>query len=196
MHVLVISGTPSDVASLEQTAKQLDANSSQIPSSNVDLTVYVLGAFESSGSSGQISQGLQSTVNQLKLLFPYTSYQLLETTLARAGVGGYSQLEGTLHAFTSQNEETNQPSRYGLNFTVGGITGSGSSATIHIINFSFNSQIQYAVKSVPNISQLGSTPMSLRTNIDIPAGKKVVVGKAGVGGSNAIFLIVEARVAD
>ncbi|HEX6545562.1 MAG TPA: hypothetical protein VF023_04590, partial [Bryobacteraceae bacterium] len=65
LHVLVISGTPSDVASLEQTAKELDAVSVQAPSSNVEMTVYVVGASTDPAEAVQIPKNLQSTVDQL-----------------------------------------------------------------------------------------------------------------------------------
>ncbi|HXE14399.1 MAG TPA: hypothetical protein VN633_19895 [Bryobacteraceae bacterium] len=44
-------------------------------------------------------------------------------------------------------------------------------------------------------SQFVTVPTQFNTSIDIPAGKKVVVGKAGAGGDHAIFLVVEAAVA-
>ena len=88
LRVLVISGTPSDVASLEQTAKQLDADSTEMPSSNVLMNVYVIGATtENVSDAVQIPQDLQPVLTQLKSLFSYASYQVLETALARARVG-------------------------------------------------------------------------------------------------------------
>ena len=51
-------------------------------------------------------------------------------------------------------------------------------------------------KTSGNSFQMDSVNVRVRTNLDIASGQKVVVGKAGAGGSNAIFLVVEAKVAN
>jgi type II secretory pathway component GspD/PulD (secretin) len=181
LRVLVISGTPSSVASLEETAKAIDAETAKVPSSNVQMTVYVVGASPNAAGTEQIPAGLQSTVTQLKQLFPYASYQLLETNVTRARVGEQNRTTGALQPFKGQ-AETPVPT-YGLQFTVTDITNSGSSATVHIDNFDFTNSIQ-------------SIRTEISTNIDVATGQKVVVGKAGAAGSNAIFLILEAKVVD
>lgn len=188
LHVLVISGTPSDVASLEQTAKELDAASAQAPSSNVEMTVYVVGASTNPADEAEIPQSLQSTVDQLKPLFPYSAYQLLETVITRTRIGEQSRVQGTLQAFKSQAGMF--PLTYNLNSNIGGITFSSSPPIVNINSFYFNCNfpVKYSDKST-------SVPMSIGTNLDIPTGKKVVVGKAGAGGDHAIFLVVEAAVA-
>ncbi|MFZ0591893.1 MAG: secretin N-terminal domain-containing protein [Bryobacteraceae bacterium] len=193
LRVVVISGTPSDVASLEQTIKELDAETAKIQSSNVQMTVYVVGASPNADGAGQIPQGLQSTVNQLKQLFPYASYQLLETTVTRARVGENAAVQGTLQPFDGQAGTF--PPSYGLQFTVASITNSGPSAAVHVSNFNFNANFPLIVKRETG-SSTTNLPTSIRTNIDVTTGQKVVVGKAGAGGANAIFLIVEAKVVD
>ena len=44
LRVVVVSGTPSEVASLEQTVKELDTEMAKVKASNAEITVYVLGA--------------------------------------------------------------------------------------------------------------------------------------------------------
>lgn len=188
LHVLVLSGTPSDVASLEQTAKELDAASAQARSSDVEMTVYVLGASSDATDGGSVPKSLQSTVEQLKPMFPYSSYQLLETVLTRGGTGQQSRVRGTLQPFKSQTGMF--PLIYGLDSNIGGITFSSSPPIVHINSFYFNCSfpVKYSDKSA-------TVPMEINTSLDIPTGKKVVVGKAGAGGDHAIFLVVEAAVA-
>jgi hypothetical protein len=188
LHVLVISGSPSDVASLEQTAKELDAASLQVPSSDVEMTVYVVGASTDPAEAAQIPKTLQSTVDQLKPLFPYSSFQVLETILTRGRIGEQSRVRGTLQPFKSQTDMF--PLTYNLSSDIGGITFSSSPPIVHINRFYFscNFPVKYSDKST-------NVPTEINTNLDIPAGKKVVVGKAGAGGDHAIFLVVEAAVA-
>lgn len=191
LDVLVVSGTPADVASIEQTAKELDAESAHFRSSDVQMTVYVVGASSSADGSGQIPPGLQPTVNQLKQLFPYAFYELLETSVTRSRVAGgqFTSVDGTLQPFHGQTETS--VSNYSLRFEVAGITGSGPSAIVHIDNFYFQGGLSYAHG---NSTQY--VPIKISTYVDAPGGQKVVVGKAGTAGSNAIFLIVEAKVVD
>lgn len=193
LDVVVVSGTPADVASLEQTVKELDAESARFRSSDVQMTVYIVGASSTADGSSQIPEGLESTVNQLKQLFPYASYQLLETAVTRSRVAAYggqrTSVDGTLQTFHGQTETTSPT--YILVFEITGITGSGSSAIVHISNFSFQGSFPIARA---NFTQ--NVPTKISTNMDIASGQKVVVGKAGAAGSNAIFLIVEAKVVD
>jgi hypothetical protein len=194
LNVVVVSGAPSDVASLEQTAKELDAESDRFRNSDVQMMVYVVGASGNADGAGQIPQGLLATVSQLKQLFPYASYQLLETAAMRARVGESTAVKGTLQPFKGQTEMT--PATYGLNFTISGITKSGPSAIVHVDNLYFSSYLPYVGKLGNGQTFSNNFEASVRTNIDVASGQKVVVGKAGVAGSNAIFLIVEAKVVD
>jgi hypothetical protein len=195
LNVVVVSGTPADVAFLEQTAKELDAETARFRSSNVQMTVYVVGASPNAAGAGPIPQGLQATVNQLKQLFPYASYQLLETIVTRARLGERAFAQGMFEALKGQAGAP--PSTYDVSFLVGGISNSASSAAVHINDFKFNSRVPYVTGAIGNATtQYQTGPASVNTNIDITADQKVVVGKAGAGGSNAIFLIVEAKVVD
>lgn len=186
LHVLVISGSPSDVASLEQTAKELDAASTQTPSSNVELTVYILGAANST-DSGSVPKNLQSTVDQLKSLFPYSSFQLLETIFTRGRIGQQSSARGTLQVFKGQTDTV--PPNYDFRYKLDSIAMGTAQPVVHISDFYFNAA--FVVKTGNQMQQMRT---AVQTNLDIPAGKKVVVGKAGAGGDHAIFLVVEAAV--
>jgi hypothetical protein len=188
LHVLVISGTPSDVASLEQTAKELDAVSAQSAISNVEVTVYILGASSNSTDMEAIPKNLQSTVDQLKQLFPYSSFQLLETIFTRGRIGQTSSAQGTLQLFKGQTDTA--PPNYEFHYRLDGITSATSQSVVHIGDFYFRTG--FIVKTG---NQMQSMPTGVHTNLDIPTGKKVVVGKAGAGGDHAIFLVVEAAVA-
>src|SRR6185312_4814149 len=130
LHVLVISGSPSDVASLEQTAKELDAASAQAPSSNVELTIYILGALSNSTDTGAIPKNLQSTVDQLKQLFPYSSFQLLETIFTRGRIGQTSSAQGTLRVFKGQTDTVHP--NYEFHYKLDSITSAQSQQVVHI----------------------------------------------------------------
>lgn len=188
LHVLVISGTPSDVASLEQTAKELDAVSAQAAISNVEVTVYILGASSNSTDTEAIPKNLQSTVDQLKQLFSYSSFQLLETIFTRGRIGQTSTAQGLLRVFKGQTD-TAHPN-YEFRYKLDRITSAQSQQVVHISDFYFHAN--FAVQTGTQHQYMST---EFHTNLDIPTGKKVVVGKAGAGGDHAIFLVVEAAVA-
>ena len=200
LRVVVVSGSPSEVASLVQTAKELDAEMANVPVSNADFTFYVLGASEEEGNGGPIPSNLQRTVDQIKSAFPYRSYQLLETAVARARIGSMTQIAGTLQPFRSQDPrlEGHIPT-YTLWFLLASIENSGSQNTFRIQRFRFEGRVPIATTPPPK----GATPSattpaqylnsSIQADFDISSNQQVVIGKAGVAGNSAVFLIVEAK---
>jgi hypothetical protein len=190
LRVVVVSGTPSEVASLEQTVKDLDSEMAKITVLNAELTVYVLGASQESGAVNHIPASLQKTVGQIKAAFPYQSYRLLETIIARCAIGDENAVSGTLQPF--QENQPSEPS-YTLHFRLSGIDNTPTGALFHIRRFNFGATFPYVISTAPNTTQFQQSRASVQTDFDISSGQQVVIGKAGVAGKSAVFLIVEAK---
>jgi hypothetical protein len=187
LRLVVVSGTPSEVASLEQTIHEIDAETAKSPASNVELTIYVIGAGQEANQESQIPSGLQSTVDQLKPLFPYRSFRVLETAVVRARVGTSTRVNGSLQPF---DESKGMPPSYDLNLWLAGISGSASKALIRLQQFRFMANFWVTVST-----QTQQVSAQLNTDFDLTTGQKVVVGKASVAG-HALFLVVEGKVVD
>jgi hypothetical protein len=191
LRVVVVSGTPSEVASLEQTVKELDSEMARNPVTNAELTVYVLGA-SMENTSNRIPASLQKTVEQIRTSFTYQSYRLLETIVARCAIGDQTSTSGSLQPIQdSQPNEAGLPS-YRLQFWLNGINTAGSREVFHIKRFDFSASFHYVMKG-PNTIQTQQSQAGIKTDFDITSNQQVVIGKAGVAGTSAVFVIVEAK---
>lgn len=207
LRVIVVSGTSSAVASVEQTVKELDAEMAKVTVSNAELTVYVLGASEENGGPDHIPASLEKTANQIKSAFPYQSYRLLETVIARSRVGEQTHISGTLRPF-KDNPDVNEPATYNLQFRLASIATAAGRDLFRIQAFQFQAGFPVRVgalimddklpageKTKPRYAttQWQRSPAAIQTDFDISSGQQVVIGKAGVAGNSAVFLIVEAK---
>jgi hypothetical protein len=199
LRVVVVSGSPSEMVSVEQTVKELDAEMAKVPVSNADFTFYVLGASQEERNGGPIPANLQRTVDQIKSAFSYPSYQLLETGVARARIGSTTQISGSLQPFRGEDPRLvgRYPS-YKIQFLLAGIANSRSKNTFRIQRFYFQASVPVAGPppregTTPSMTMNQESSSSIQADFDISSNQQVVIGKAGVAGNNAVFLIVEAK---
>lgn len=194
LRVVVVSGTPSDVATLEQTAKELDAEMAKVPASNAEFTIYVLGASQDEVAAASLPPALQKTADQIKAAFPYRYYQLLETVVARSRIGEQTSVSGTLQPLGHQDQRlAGQYPSYRVQFRLAGISSSGSHDSFRVQGFFFDGRIPVLSGTDPNATQVQMVTPSIRTDFDITSNQQVVIGKTGVPGNSAIFVIVEAK---
>jgi hypothetical protein len=192
LRVVVVSGSPSEVASLEQTVKELDSETAKIGVSNADLTVYVVGGSQEDLGAATIPASLERTVHEIKASFPYRSFRLLETAIARCRVGQGTQVSGSLQAFRDNQPAGVNTPHYELRFRLGGADSVGARETFHVQDFDFYAQFPYAAGAT-NSAQFLNSSARIQTSFDVSSNQQVVIGKAGVAGNNAVFLIVEAK---
>ena len=70
LRVVVVSGSPSEVASLEQTVKELDTETAKVKAvSNAEMTVYVLGASQEDEARATFQRLFRKTVDQIQAAF-------------------------------------------------------------------------------------------------------------------------------
>jgi hypothetical protein len=136
---------------------------------------------------------LQKTTDQISAAFPYRSYRLLETIVARCAIGNENSVSGTLQPFLDAQHNEVGPATYRLHFRLSGIDNGSNGTLFHIQRFNFGSNFPYLVTTAPNGRQFQQSQASIETDFDISSGKQVVIGKAGVAGNSAVFLIVEAK---
>jgi Bacterial type II/III secretion system short domain len=199
LRVVVVSGTPSEVASLEQTVKELDAEISKTPMLNAEITTYVLGASQEDAGSDQIPPALRKTADEIKAAFPYHSYRLLETVVARSRVGEPTFVSGTLKPF-KDNPDLNEPATYSLRFRLASITNGMGRDQFRIEELQFEAGFPLRTGPPPSpdkgtyaTAQWQRSPARIQTGFDISSNQQIVIGKAGVAGNSAVFLIVEAK---
>jgi hypothetical protein len=176
MKVIGLKGTRDQVTAAEAGIKQLD-----VPTKNVELTVYFVTGSDKPGALGgnPIPPDLQSVIAQLKTTFTFKNYALLDVLTLRTRTNSRAETSGVLDASLTPRVTT---------FNIGSIT-IGEDGTLRIERMHAGVRIPITTDK-PNYLDTGITQ-----NIDIKEGQKIVVGRSSLAGPDtALFLILTARV--
>jgi hypothetical protein len=184
---LVVRGSAEAVGVVAEAIKKLDVPPAPAPenrpASNVELTVHLLyGSAQEDPKT--VPQDLDNTVRQLRSLFPYKSYRVLDTLIMRSRSGQATMLNGTLpgsdsvYSFRYQPEVANGPAPRSVRLR--------------------NLQLSVKMRSYPdpsNKTNFQYLDSGIQTELDAREGQKTVVGKSNVTGTDdAIILVVSPRV--
>lgn len=177
LKALVVHGSAAFVAATEQAVKELDVPLPSELARDVELTVYVIGASPQATPEDKSTADIAPVIKQLKAVFPYGGYQLLDSMMIRSREGRQSQSDGILRSFSSGQSH---PNPYHIRCNLEG-NDEGSDRTIRFDRFSFATQVPDA-------------DVSIDANFDIQNEQKVVVGSTNIdGGNSALFVVVSAR---
>ena len=180
-NTLIIRGQASVLDMVEAAARKLDVPPppSQPPrvARTVELTMYLLlGSTQESTRGSAPSSDLDSTVRQLKTVFPYKTYRLLDVEVMRGGQSSKIAIEGSLPGGLSMFSFSTSP--YVYEETTPATVGLGG----------LDLRVREKVDGTFYESKI-STSLSARE------GQKTVIGKANVTNSeDAIILVVTPRI--
>lgn len=166
----------------EQVIKRLDV--AVQPPSNVELTFYLVQATHDPLPGAVVPPELQSTIAQLKNVFAYQGFQILDTTLVRSRGGRDVAASGVL----SLDKDESTPYSLSLRPSV---QGDDKARSIRIDELKFNTRM--LVNTAPNARNY--LEASIRADIDVKEGQKVVVGKVQ-GSQRALILVVTGKIVD
>jgi len=178
--VLLLTGSPEQISGMESLVRRLDTTPA--PEKNIELTVYLLTASDSSGASQNVPPQLEPALKQLRSIFNYKSYQLLDTIFMRNRT---LERGSTLGFLSPPESEAKSPiaigGNYSFTYSHSYLTHDEKGDLIHLDNVSL---------------QIGHGS-SISTNIDLRPGQMVVVGKSNLGtGGAALIAVVTVRVVD
>lgn len=193
---LVVHGDPSTVEFVEKSVKQLDVPSVRMPirseNRNVEITAWLVGASRAGDPGSEVPPLLRPVVAQLRERFPYQGYRLLETASLRLRSLSRERgrISGLIPALAVEGAD---PATYEFIVRLNAIQSTTSGQTISINEVGLAAQIPVRTSErSTHIEDIG-----IHTQINLPVGKTVVVGKAGVRGVvDGIFLILQANVVD
>jgi hypothetical protein len=199
LRLIAINGEPEAVSALEQVIKTLDVPPAVTQQQNVEVTAYLVIASPQAGPS-KVPQDLESVVKQVKSVFPYQSYQTLETILLRVrnGQNGFTSGNAPAPGLTGENE---QRSSYEFRFQSVGVTSSDKVRSVRIDGLNLQLRVPYrqvwTADDGVKKERFSSRDTRINTDIDLREGQKVVVGKSNIDGSdNALILVLTARVVE
>jgi hypothetical protein len=187
---LILSGPKDTVAGFEEIIKQLDVP--PVIKKDVETTVYMIIASTQTVNAAPLTPDLDPVVKQLKGIFNYKGFRLLESFVLRSRDGESGQTNGFLPPL--ENLPAGNKTSYRFQYNKVSIDGSD---TARVARFD---HLRLAM-TVPIASADGgvtSVDASIGTDVDVPEGKKVVVGKTSAleGSDGALILVISAKVVD
>ena len=188
---LILSGPKDTVAGFEEIIKQLDVPPPA--QSNVEIDAYMVIASAHADSHNPIPAELEPVVAQLKGLLPYKSFRLLDSFVLRARSGEHGENRGSVQPSTPGPEGLRIS--YEFQFIKVRVD---KGETARLVRFD---GLHLGVNAPVGLDPKGGVQWStadIRTDVDVPEGKKVVIGKtSGIEGSDsALILVISAKVVD
>jgi hypothetical protein len=186
---IILSGSKDTVTSFEEIIKQLDVP--PVVKRDVETTVYMIVASSQPGNAAPMTAELEPVIKQLKTIFNYKSFRLLDNFVLRSRDGEKGSTDGFLTPIESL--PPNNKISYGFRFNRVTIDGAENARLIRFDALHLSMKVP--VGTAPQVS-FAETGIS--TDVDVPEGKKVVVGKtSGIEGSDsALVLVISAKVVD
>jgi len=202
-NVMVVVGSEETVAAVKAAIRILDVPSEPEAKPNIQLIVYTLEAVAPGGSpefgEQAVPDDLESVVKELRNVFPYEDFRLVDTLLVRCRDGSHVETETYLPITTGEESTLGLQFRLNARTTVAADT---HPAWIRIDGFTFSVSAESDPVSRPRMGPVRvrsqDRPLiALTSEIDMREGQKVVVGKGNAEmSSNALFAVVTAKVVD
>lgn len=190
-RALVVRGSKAVIKVIEEAVRKLDVAPPQpsiIP--NVELTVHLLYGSIAEGQDGQLPGELEGTVRQLRSLFPYKSYRVMDSMILRGREGQKTEYSGILGLPAGTNP-TNQPSIYELAYVPSVVAGTEPrQVRLNELHMGLRLPIVSGTFRQGEEVQVQYISTGIDTDLDAREGQKTVVGKSNVGGGDAIILVV------
>jgi Bacterial type II/III secretion system short domain len=179
LHVLAVSA-PSDVMSaIEDAIKRLDVPTAA--PKDIDLVVYLVVASEQAVAGDGLPPELQPVVRQLKGVFSFRSYRVLDTLALRTRPGNKANAEGIINTGDAQT-------LYHFSVRPTAVTEDPQGRVIRLDDLALGLRVP---------TRSGLQDAGINTEITVREGQKVVVGKSNMGApGQALILVVTAKVAE
>jgi hypothetical protein len=188
-------GTESEdtMKAIEEAIKHYDVpRAGGMSSRNIELTVYLMLAGNEVKAGDAVPVELDPVVKQLKAVFGYKDFLLLDTMFLRNREGLRGDASGIL-GIDVPNLQTAPATKYDLEYGNATVTAGDKGSLIRIDNFRLNTRIPSTVGA----GNLQFTDVGIRTNLDVREGQKVVVGKSKVDNlGRALIVVLTAKAVD
>lgn len=187
LKVVTVTGNASLVEDVEEAIKKLDVPPPRARS--LDITAYFLLGTRQTVEDANVPKELDEVINQLKRVLSYQGFHLLDSALIRTMDGESAVVSGVAN---SQGEKAD----FHFGFNHAQIIQEGNATTIRIRDLNFvMERPESSVETKEIVTRQPKTSAQIRTDIDLPEGVKVVVGKTSFyTPDNALVLVLTAKV--
>ncbi len=176
---VIVQGQPEMVGKAEAAIKALD-----VPTPNVELTVQLLRGSNGDQGDAKIPTDLEATVRQLRGVFAYKNYRLLETQVLRARSNDRNQrveASGSLPGGDTRFQFS----------TVASVKPGAAPRLVHLD--SLNLDIRFPVMTDSKTIQYANA--GINASLDVREGQKTVIGKANILNSeDALILVITPKI--
>jgi hypothetical protein len=173
MHVVAVSAPAEAMAAVEDAIKRLDVPAAA--PKDIDLVVYMIVASEQPSTDGNLPSELQPVADEVKKIFSYKSFRLLDSILLRTQPGNRATAEGVIGESKTTYRFEVQPSA---------VTEAPEGRLIRLDNLNLTLRLS------------GDREAGIRTEITVREGQRAVVGKSNMGLGQSLILVVTAKVTE
>ena len=157
----------------------------------VEVTAYILSAGDQGTAGTPVPEHLQSVVDQLQEVFSYSRFGLIDTIMVRGFEDRPWDVSGMISLPEAVNRPQDEPTHYDFGGSFGVVQPDDAPPRLRIYNM--RADFRVPVMSGDAFSGgLSYTEVSIGTDVEIPSGAQVVVGKSTIGAS-ALFLVMTAE---
>jgi len=191
LRLISARGTREQIAAIEEAIKRYD-----VPppiQRSVEITLHLVQAEQQADSSVKLPPELEPVVKQLRSVMSYQSFRLLDVLSMRTRDGMGANASGVL------SFGPNVPNTVGA-VRIGRITLMGSDGARQVRVDGFRLDLNIPVRVSRPAGAAGETQWqflntSIATDVDVPEGKRTVIGKSSAeGAEKAIFVVITANV--
>ncbi len=188
---LVVTGPPEAVAAAEAIIKQYD-----VPPppprryKNIELTAYLVSALPQPAQQEVMPNELEGVIKQMKSLFAYRGYRLLDTLIVRTREGqGIDLASAGLPAGVTPSPANHAPV-FSLRIKTLSLSETDKGNVVRLDGLRLGARVPEPIGESFQYLDTG-----INTDLDVREGQKVVVGKTGMG-NEALILVVTAKVVE
>jgi len=190
-HLIIVRGSTAVVNAFSDTVAKLDVPAvDSRTAANVEMTIHLLYGSAKGETNAKVPTDLDATVRQLKSLFPYASYRVMDTLLLRGRDGRDTSDNGMLPGTDTF---------YDLKFHADVAPGPAPhTVRLRDLRLGIRMKMLSGPPTLPDgtpNNQFQYINAGIQTDIDAREGQKTVVTKSNVSGTDdAIILVVSPKV--
>lgn len=187
MKTIAVQATRSQMAEFEQLVKRFDVPPPPVP--NVEVTIYLMAALPQPAAT-PLPAELDGVVKQLRSMFSYKGFELIDTQVIRMRAGTGGEASGVVDRGSSGLKTIHQ-----IKIFEATVSSDEKGRAIRLRNLKVGLRVPVPIQSgTPSVTYLDT---GISTDIDVHEGQKVVVGKANMDGSDrASIVVLMAKIVD
>lgn len=194
MRVISVGGYDEALIQMaSETIKRYDVPTAGGTGRNIEIIVHMMLAAPKGESGDAVPPDLAPVVKQLKSVFGYNDFHIVDSAVVRTreGVSAGAEVSGIASLAPGVPGAPNSSYQIRLGNTT--VTPTDKGNIIRIDGFRFGTR---SPQQMPG-GNWNFTEIGFNTNLDVREGQKAVVGKSKIDGTDrALILVVSARAVD